>query len=124
MTEPKRADTQQVQVQPQKPALSQPKVSPQPLPSLPLLAPKQASKPQAAPAAPKQAPAKKIYRVYLGGFSSRAQANEAKQRYEGQGLSPLVRTINGRTVLQIGVYSSASAARSMAAKTGAAVQAE
>lgn len=105
-----------------------PQVSPTPQP-LPMPQPKSQAKVSSESSAasnPAEATSGsgKLYRVYIGGFSSSQEAESAKQRYVSQGFSPIVKTINGQPVLQIGVYSNASAARGIAAKTGAAVQAE
>lgn len=81
---------------------TQPKASPQPVPAA--------------------LPKKSLYRVYLGGFSSVPEAQQAAQRYQSQGINAIVRQSGGRISVQLGVFSNPDSARDLADRTGAALQ--
>jgi SPOR domain len=67
-------------------------------------------------------PSRALYRVYVAGFETSAQAQQAAARYSGLGLRPTVKSINGRTILQLGVFASRDTAQRTAATAGAAIE--
>lgn len=108
---------------PQKPvkAPEQRPPSAAPLPVVPLPTPP-APKPALPAPAASQPSGGGMYRVYVAGFSSAQEAQEAAGRYASLGLNPVVRSNGGRVTLQLGVFSNESYAQGLAQRTGAAVE--
>ena len=120
---------------PEKPSETKPTVGP-PLPDAPTKqeppsekpVPEQAKQPKKpgtpVQASPIKAPASAtLFRVYVTGFSSLSDAQMAASRYASLGVNPTARSLNGRPVLQLGVFSNKAHATTLANQTGAAVQA-
>jgi cell division protein FtsN len=70
------------------------------------------------------APAPKMYRVYMGGFGSRADAEGARANLQAQGYSAVLKQGGAGYQLQLGVFGDESRARQLAGQTGASVEAQ
>jgi cell division protein FtsN len=70
------------------------------------------------------APASRSYRVYMGGFGSRADAENARANLQAQGYSAVLKQGSGGYQLQLGVFGDEGRARQLAGQTGASVEAQ
>jgi cell division septation protein DedD len=62
------------------------------------------------------------YRVYIGGFLNRADAEAARARIAAQGYAPIVKASGATYQVQTGVYSSKAQANTVASSTGGSVE--
>ncbi len=63
------------------------------------------------------------YRVYLGGFFSREDAEATQSRLKAQGYSSILKQTNSGFEVQLGVYTDADTAKQTATSTGASLEA-
>jgi cell division protein FtsN len=70
------------------------------------------------------APAAKMYRVFMGGFASRSDAETARSNLQAQGYNAVLKQGSGGYQLQLGVFGDESRARQLAGQTGASVEAQ
>ncbi len=74
-------------------------------------------------ATPKAVAVVQKFRVYLGGFFSRGDAEATQSRLKAQGYNSIVKQSSGGFEVQLGIYNDESTAKSVATATGASLEA-
>jgi len=73
-------------------------------------------------ATPKAVSVAQKFRVYLGGFFSRGDAEATQERLKTQGYSSIVKQSNSGFEVQLGIYNDEATAKSVATATGASLE--
>jgi cell division septation protein DedD len=74
-------------------------------------------------ATPKPVAVVQKFRVYLGGFFSRGDAEATQTRLKTQGYNSIVKQSGGGFEVQLGIYNDEATAKSVATSTGASLEA-
>jgi cell division protein FtsN len=73
-------------------------------------------------ATPKAVAVVQKFRVYMGGFFSRGDAESTQSRLKAQGYNSIVKQSSGGFEVQLGIYNDESTAKSVATATGASLE--